>query len=43
MMSRLQPRISPPLAASATMLVACRIARAIDRYRVYWVILAWPA
>ncbi len=31
MMSRLQPCSSPPLAASATMLVACRTASAIDR------------
>ena len=31
MMSRLQPCSSPPLAASATMLVACRMASAIAR------------
>ena len=31
MMSRLQPCSSPPLAASATMLVACKIASAIAR------------
>ncbi len=43
MMSRVQPCSRPPLAASATMLVACRIASAIARYLVYCVILVWPA
>src|ERR1700733_2753488 len=32
-----------PDLASATIAVDCRIARPQVRYRVYWVILAWPA
>ena len=43
MMSNVQPCSRPPLAASATMLVACKTASATERYRVYWVILACPA
>ena len=33
---------SLPDLASATMPVDCRMARPTVRYRVYWVILAWP-
>ncbi len=37
-----QPGIRFPDLASATMPVDCRMARPTVRYRVYWVILAWP-
>src|SRR6185312_964802 len=38
----LQPVIRLPDRASAMMPVDCRMARPMVRYRVYWVILAWP-
>ena len=37
-----QPGIRLPDLASATMPVDCRMARPMVRYRVYWVIFAWP-
>ena len=37
-----QPGIRLPDLVRATMPVDCRMARPTVRYRVYWVILAWP-
>ena len=37
-----QPGIRLPDLARATMPVDCRMASPMVRYRVYWVILAWP-